>query len=329
MTKMISIIGGAGFIGTNLCQSLSDRQINFEIIDLKRSKRFPKNSKIADVRDTQSLVDTIEGDVVVNLAAVHRDDVLDPGEYFDTNVIGARNVSIVCEQKSIEKIIFTSSVAVYGSVTKPTDENGEINPFNEYGRTKILAENEFENWRERTGNRLIIVRPTVVFGEGNRGNVFNLLDQISKGHFIMVGSGKNLKSMAYVGNVVAFLEQCIETDLEYGLFNYVDSPDFDMNQLVSTVKSLLGYKNNKSLRLPFWLGLVLGNLADILNKVARLNVPISSVRVRKFCMSTQFISSKGDLDDFIPKFSLEEGLINTIKSEFISPNPNREIFVTE
>ena len=52
---------------------------------------------------------------------------------------------------------------------------------------------------------LVIIRPTVIFGKGNRGNVFNLFNQINKGLFAMIGDGENIKSMAYVKNVASFL----------------------------------------------------------------------------------------------------------------------------
>ena len=211
MTKRITVIGGSGFVGTNLCRLLAMKQQEFEIIDLKMSSQFPKKCKIADVRDAETLRKTITGDVVVNLAAVHRDDVRDKSDYQMTNVIGAENIAMVCEEKSIEKIVFTSSVAVYGFAEPGTDENGVINPFNEYGRTKFAAEEKLRDWYLKNNSSLIIVRPTVIFGEGNRGNVFNLLKQIASGRFLMVGNGENKKSMAYVANVVAFLEACIAT----------------------------------------------------------------------------------------------------------------------
>ncbi len=192
-------------MGTNLCQKLAERQIPFEIIDINQSRRFPEKCKIGDVREIESLRSTIAGDVVVNLAAVHRDDIRNKSEYVCTNVDGTENVAKVCSEKGVRKIIFTSSVAVYGFVEHKTDETGAINPFNEYGATKFLAEERLRAWQCSGDNNLIIVRPTVIFGEGNRGNVYNLLKQISSGNFVMVGSGKNHKSMAYIGNIVAFL----------------------------------------------------------------------------------------------------------------------------
>lgn len=329
MSKKITVIGGSGFVGTNFCQKLADRQVNFEIIDIKPSHRFPEKCKIADVRDIDSLRATVSGDIVVNLAAVHRDDVRDNSEYYRTNVDGAQNVAQVCSEKGIKKIIFTSSVAVYGFAEPGTDETGTINPFNEYGRTKYQAEEKLRAWYDEGNNDLIIVRPTVIFGEGNRGNVFNLLSQIASGKFVMVGSGLNRKSMAYIGNIVAFLEKCVEVDKNYAVYNYVDTPDFDMNTLIRQVRATLKGKDNIGPRLPYWLGLIMGYVADAVTAVTRKKLPLNSIRVKKFCSSTAFASAKNKLDNFEPPYSLQEGIDRTLHSEFISPDPKREIFFTE
>ena len=105
-------------------------------------------------------------------------------------------MATVCSEKGINKIVFTSTVAVYGFAKPGTDESGVINPFNEYGQQNLKLKKNLVAifWN----NSLIIVRPTVIFGEGNRGNVFNLLNQIYSGQFLMVGNGRNKKSMAYV-----------------------------------------------------------------------------------------------------------------------------------
>ena len=329
MAKKITIIGGAGFVGTNLCRQLYIKQQDFEIIDLKKSNQFPEKCKIADVRDVETLRNTITGDVVVNLAAVHRDDVCDKSEYQRTNVDGAKNVALVCEEKGIDKIVFTSTVAVYGFAEPGTDENGEINPFNEYGRTKFEAEEKLRKWHAKGENSLIIVRPTVIFGEGNRGNVFNLLNQIASGRFLMVGRGENKKSMAYIGNLVAFLETCVKTEQKYGVYNYVDTPDLTMNELVSQVRAKLKGKEGVGPRLPYWLGLILGYTADLVAKISGKNLPVSSIRVKKFASSTEFKSAKARLDDFQAPFLLSHGVERTLQSEFISPDANNEVFYTE
>lgn len=329
MTNKITVIGGSGFVGTNLCKQLSLKQQDFEIIDIKMSNQFPDKCKIGDVRDLDALRQTITGNVIVNLAAVHRDDVRDKSEYQRTNVGGAENIASVCEEKGIEKIVFTSTVAVYGFAEPGTGEDGEINPFNEYGRTKFEAEEKLRNWQSKGQNSLLIIRPTVIFGEGNRGNVFNLLNQIASGKFVMIGKGENKKSMAYIQNVVAFLETCISTEQKYGVFNYVDTPDMTMNELVRLVRAKLKGRNSVGLRLPYWLGMILGNMADLVSALTGKNLPVSSIRVKKFASSTEFNSAKNVLDQFVAPTTLKNGIAKTLQSEFINPDPHQEIFHTE
>jgi len=329
MAKKITVIGGSGFVGTSFCSQLALKKQDFEIIDLNISHKFPQNSKIGDVRILQSLRETVTGDVVVHLAAVHVDNIRDKSEYQRTNVEGAENVARVCDEKGIHKIIFTSSVAVYGFAEPNTDESGSIKPFNEYGRTKYEAEQKLQAWRFANNNNLIIVRPTVIFGEGNRGNVFNLLNQIASGKFLMVGNGKNKKSMAYIGNVVAFLDACVENNEKYGNYNYVDTPNFTMNDLVSIVRYKLKGHKGVGLRIPYLLGLMLGFAADFFSRFTGQNLPISSIRVKKFTSSSEFKSAKLNLDGFIPPYTIQEGLERTLQSEFLSPDPNRQVFYTE
>lgn len=329
METKISIIGGSGFVGTNLCRQLTSKNRDFEIIDLKMSNQFPNKCKIGDVRDIESLRQNITGNIIVNLAAVHRDDIRDLSEYKKTNVDGAINISSVCIQKDINKIIFTSSVAVYGFSEPGTSEDGAINPFNEYGRTKYAAEKEFLAWHEKSNNSLIIIRPTVIFGEGNRGNVYNLLNQIASGKFLMIGNGNNKKSMAYVENVVAFIIACIDTDKKYGLYNYVDTPDLTMNQLVKHVRYKLINKNNVGFKLPLWAGMLIGYIADMISNLTNKNLPVSSIRVKKFLASSEFASAKTKLNNFQAPYKLIEGIERTLDSEFISPKKDREIFYTE
>ena len=98
-------------------------------------------------------------------------------------------------KKKEQKNYFTSSVAVYGFAEPGTDETGAIRPFNEYGRTKFDAEEKLRDWQLKAENSLISVRPTVIFWEFNRGNVFNLINLIASGKFVMIGKASAAKAM--------------------------------------------------------------------------------------------------------------------------------------
>ena len=282
---MIAIIGGSGFIGTRLSLRLSQSEKLFEIVDKAPSGFFHEKVLNADVRLPLSLSFSQEPIALINLAAEHRDDVWPLSLYDEVNVDGARNVCDLARAKGANKIIFTSSVAVYGFAHLGTNESGVIAPFNDYGRTKWEAEQVYKHWQaEDPQNRtLVIVRPTVVFGERNRGNVFNLLRQIASGKFVMVGDGLNRKSMAYVENVAAFLEYSLDFKPGVHIYNYIDKPDFTMNTLVAHVNKLLGRPSEIKFRLPFSLGILIGSSFDVVAKITGKKFPISGIRVKKFC----------------------------------------------
>ena len=98
-----------------------------------------------------------------------------------------------------------------------------------------MAEQEYIKWfnEDKANRTLVIIRPTVIFGEGNRGNVFNLLKQIASKKFAMFGKGINIKSMAYVENVSSFIRFTMSFPQGIHIFNYADKPDYNMNKLVS------------------------------------------------------------------------------------------------
>lgn len=200
-----------------------------------------------------------------------------------------------------------------------------------YGNSKYEGEDVLRSWYEENpeARSLIIVRPTVVFGEGNRGNVYNLLRQISSGRFLMIGNGRNRKSMAYVGNVAAFIETAVEKAEGYVLYNYVDKPDFDMNKLVYEVRQTLRGADGVGIRIPYSLGLLLGYFADGLAQITGKSLAVSSIRVKKFCATTAFASRATKLPGFEPPFELETALERTVVAEFINPDSNCEEFFTE
>lgn len=332
MPENIVLIGGSGFIGTRLTKRLLDKGYSVKILDKVKSLTYPDLWIKGDVRNRSSLLSALEGcDVIYNLAAEHRDDVRPRSLYWDVNVRGAENVCSAAEELGIKKIIFTSSVAVYGFTNGETDETGELRPFNDYGRTKLEAEKVYQEWQKRDKNRaLTIIRPTVVFGEGNRGNVYNLLQQIAKGRFIMVGKGDNIKSMTYVENVVSFLVYAINFDKGCHIYNYVDKPDLNMNTLVTLVKKELGKDGKIGFRIPYPIGYLGGLIFDIIARATNKKFPISAIRIKKFCSDTQFASSTIKDTGFTPPFTLTEGLERTIRYEFLSEKSDNEIvFYTE
>jgi nucleoside-diphosphate-sugar epimerase len=330
MLKRVLLIGASGFVGTRLIEEIGEeRCVN---LDKQHSSRYDNITVIQDIRH-----EGIDGAIshqpssVVLLAAEHRDDVSPVSLYYDVNVQGTKNVLDAMDKKGIKSIVFTSSVAVYGLNKDNPDEEHPADPFNHYGKSKWQAEEVLREWyhKDPENRSLSIIRPTVIFGEANRGNVYNLLKQIASGKFLMIGTGENKKSMAYVGNVVAFIKYLIENDKPgYRVYNYVDKPDFNMNELVRQVRHDLG-QDGKMVRIPEWLGMLGGYGFDIAAKYTGKKLPISSVRVKKFCATTQFSADKLDKSGFKRPYTIEDGLEKTLRYEFLEKNDDKQVFYTE
>jgi GlcNAc-P-P-Und epimerase len=319
----IIIFGGSGFIGLNLCNQLSSNH-KITIFDKNKCHLIGPDFIIGNIQDPINLDDTENFDVIINLAAEHADNVLPKSLYNSVNVGGAVNICNFARNNHIKKIIFTSSVAVYGEAQIDADEDSPIQPFNEYGSTKFQAEEVYRLWlnEDPTGRTLTIIRPTVVFGPGNRGNVFNLFRQIFIGKFIMIGPGLNRKSMAYVDNVAAFIKYCLNFNPGYHLYNYVDKPDYKMKELVDIIRSYSPYKNIiklfiSKLYLPFSVGLFIAAFFDFFSLLTGKKFAISRIRIKKFCMNSVYSTKVADLS-FIAPVHLDEAIKKTIDSEFLS-----------
>lgn len=331
MKKKVLYIGASGFVGTRLIENSSTDFI-ISNLDKQQSHFYPELTQIGDVRDRATLNDAMTGvDTVVLLAAEHRDDVSPVSLYYDVNVEGTRNVLAAMDNHGVHNIIFTSSVAVYGLNKKNPDETHPQDPFNHYGKSKWQAEEVLRSWHAAKPDErsLTIIRPTVIFGERNRGNVYNLLKQIASGRFAMVGAGTNFKSMAYVGNIVELIKfRLANSRPGYEVYNYVDKPDLDMNQLVGEVEHSLN-KKIPAIHLPYAVGMLGGYAFNILSKITRKKYSVSAVRVKKFCATTQFDAAKVHQSGFIAPYTLHQGLDRTLQYEFVNEKKDGITFVSE
>jgi nucleoside-diphosphate-sugar epimerase len=324
----ITIIGGSGFVGSFLIKELEG--FNIGNLDKNPSPFYDKNTVIGDIRVIDEIKIPKGTDSVVLLAAEHRDDISPVALYYDVNVQGTKNVLQAMDSAGVKNLVFTSSVAIYGLNKKNPNETHKEDPFNHYGKSKWEAESVIKEWYKSDPNNksVTILRPTVIFGERNRGNVYNLLKQISSGRFIMIGKGQNKKSMAYVGNIVAFIKSRLDSiDLGYHIFNYADKPDFNMTELTHLIESKMKMNLSKQ-TIPFWLGMLGGYAFDLLAFFSRKKLSVSSVRVQKFCATTQFDASKVH-DVFKSPYTLKEGLDKTLEHEFINKKDDGILFYSE
>ena len=146
----ITFIGGSGFVGTRLIAILKeDLKNNYQLknIDLQQSHFHPEITEIGDVRIQECMDEKLaEADCVILLAAQHRDDVYPTSQYYETNVGGMEKTLKAMEKNGVKRIVFYSSVAVYGLNKKNPTETHPADPFNHYGKSKWQAELVLQKW---------------------------------------------------------------------------------------------------------------------------------------------------------------------------------------
>ena len=134
--------------------------------------------------------------------------------------------------------------------------------------------------------------------------------------------------MAYVENIAAFIEYSMSFRPGVHTYNFIDKPDFTMNQLVGSVKRMLGQHDNIGFRLPYAVGYGIGKGFDLVAALTGKRLSISSIRVKKFCANSVY-NTAIDNTGFVPPVPLAQALEKTIRHEFIEKHDDEPLYVSE
>jgi nucleoside-diphosphate-sugar epimerase len=278
----VIVFGASGFIGTRLVRWLTEATDVAKIcaIDIVQPRECLPGVEylMADVRDPIPLALGEGVSRVYNLAAVHRTPGHPDSEYYDTNIGGAINITRFAEESNIREIIFTSSISVYGPSEEVLSEKSPLRPVSAYGHSKKFAEDIHAAWvsRERE-RRLVVVRPGVVFGPGERGNYSLLAKALRTGRFAYPGRMDTIKSGGYVDELLKAIEFARSVNVSRVLFNFAYPNDSTIYDIVALIDQIGGTKGIRPvLPLPLLLaaagGFELLNSLGIKNKVHRQRV---------------------------------------------------------
>lgn len=304
------IFGGSGFIGTFFASYLLDNTqfkkiylIDVVSIDTMASQ-FRKNLIMhnpriiylyGDVR--YSLCDlSIDGKVslIANFAAIHREPGHEYSEYFKTNILGAKNVCEFAEMVGCNHIIFTSSISPYGISEFAKDESTIPMPVSPYGSSKLVAEKIHEIWQARDSaiRQLVIVRPGVVFGPSEGGNVSRLIKAVIHRYFLFMGNKSTRKAGVYVKELCNAMWWVLKEQRRNGerisLFNMSMNPGPSIGEYVEAICKIRGIKRYVP-EVPYKLLIGIAYLIDTIAKTLGIKHPFSPVRVRKLVHSNNII----------------------------------------
>lgn len=322
------VTGGSGFISSHFHEIYPNECIvNF---DIKNPQSNIKSKYVeGNVRDLDQLIQALKenpSDMILALAAEHKDFGISREEYFLTNEFGTENICKAATEVGINRIVFYSSVAVYGNNTVPSTEELEPNPNLPYGESKLAGEKVLHQWvKEDPTRSVLIMRPVVVYGERNVANMFRLIQQVNKGRYFNIGKGENIKSIAYVKNLVEatlFLAKKMKSGVS--TYNYADNPQLNSRKIGTIISESL--EKNAPITIPYPLAMVMGFPFDIMIKLTGKDFPISTNRIKKFCTETYHKAEKCDAAGFIAKYTNVDGLKRMVDWQKNEYDSNKEYF---
>lgn len=321
------ITGGTGFIGTHLTNLLIEnfpkvKIYNLDIVKPGTPNPVVKNYKKA-LKDGQKLssvwvncdirnsIDNLpfeptEDDIIFNFAAVHRTPGHEDHEYFETNILGAENVTAFAEKYGIKKIVFTSSIAPYGAAEELKTENTLLTPNTAYGVSKFVAEKIHEKWQngDVKNRKLTILRPGVVFGKGENGNFTRLYWALRKHRFAYPGRRDTIKACIYVKELVNFMLYCVENQISgEEVYNCCYEPAYTIEHIVESMKKVTGLSTFVP-DIPNWLIMPLAAILGVLGSP----MGICPARVKKLQISTNICGKKLKECSYEFKWTFEDAL---------------------
>ncbi len=322
------VFGGAGFIGTHIATHLlsSGRVGRVWLADIASPlpTTWPKRLQDAyqhgqvqcltlDVRHPIAHPELpSEAELIVNLAAVHREPGHEPQEYFATNLPGADHVCAWAEQVHCQRMIFTSSIAPYGPTEEYKDETSLPVPVSAYGASKLTAEKIHMGWQRAAAQRkLLIVRPGVVFGPGEGGNVTRMIRAVLGRYFFYMGNRQTRKAGGYVKELCHALTWVMDwqdqTATPVTLFNFSMNPAPTVEEYVNTI-SRVAHVQHFIPSVPYALLLGASYPIDVVARSLGVHQPISPVRIRKLVRSNNIVPGFLRAQGYPYQYTLEQAL---------------------
>ncbi len=303
---MVVIFGGAGFIGRHLVNSINDEK---RIFDLDKSN---DQVEFVDVREPIDL-DIENISTIYNLAAIHKTPGHEYNEYFETNVLGAENIVDFAIKKNVQTIVFTSSIAPYGSWEETKFENSIPMPTSAYGISKLIAEEIFKRWQLGSPDKrkLIILRPGVVYGKGENGNFTRLYRAIKKKRFFFPGRTDTKKAAVYVKDLIQLMVKMTELEKPGShLYNVSCPPTLTIREIADVMADVTHQKKSKVV-IPSILLILLARAINIFSKVFNFTFDgIHPERVKKLMISTDVNGEKIIENGYEFKFTLRDAIID-------------------
>jgi len=288
----IYLTGASGFVGKNLVAYFDKKII------VKRHER-----------DSEFL---IKENAVIHLAGKAHDlnNITNPDEYYEDNTELTKQIfdSFLISDASVF-IMLSSVKAVADNVAGILTEDCQPNPKTHYGKSKLLAERYILSKTVPNNKRVYILRPCMIHGPSNKGNLNLLYNLVSKRIPWILGSFENKRSYCSIDNLLYIINQLVRNNTApSGVYNIADNEYLSTNEIIS----LMSYSNSQKpiiLKIPIFIVICIAKIGDI------IPLPLNSERLKK--LTESYMVSNAKIKKYILKdlpISSKQGILKTLKS---------------
>lgn len=288
----IFLTGSSGFVGKSILSNFSN-QFNF-------------------TKYTRGAYFNIKEEIVIHCAGKAHDlkNTSDENEYYSVNTELTKNLYDAFLSSDAKIFIALSSVkAVADKLETELTEDYIPNPITHYGKSKLLAEQYILSKEIPQGKRVFILRPCMIHGYGNKGNLNLLYKIVSKGFPWPLGTFDNKRSFCSIDNLCFIIYELIQNEnIPSGIYNIADDEPLSTNDLIKLISSSQS-KKYKIWEVPISLIKLFSKLGDL------FNLPLNSERLSK--LTETYIVSNAKIKAAINKplpFTAKEGLMKTLNS---------------
>ncbi len=297
----LTITGASGFVGQNLTKNYAT---NYNYIINKWTRKQLFQCSVNELNGTNA---------VIHLAGKAHDlkKVANPNEYYQVNFELTQQLFDAFLESSATVFIFMSTVkAMADEVTGLLTEEVTANPQTHYGKSKLKAEQYILSKAMPAGKRVYILRPCMIHGPGNKGNLNLLYQLVSKGIPWPLGAFHNQRSYCSIDNVCYVVNQILEReDIPSGVYNLTDDETLSTNELIE----IIGATTNKKAKIITISKKVINTIAKIGDV---LHIPLNTERLDKltenFVVSNLKIKAALGIEKL--PVTAKEGLVKTIQS---------------
>jgi nucleoside-diphosphate-sugar epimerase len=294
----ILITGASGFVGTNIQKFFRMLNKNLELVSI----RYPLNKEF-----------DLKADVIIHLSGIAHDlkNRLKENDYYKANNELTKQLFDSYLNSEAKIFIFLSSVNAVKPIENEnfTEENYGM-PITTFGKSKRLAEEYLLSQPHTVGKKIFILRPCMIHGPGNKGNLNLLYQIVVKRIPWLLGAFQNQRSFCSIDNVCYVIQQILEREeIPSGIYNLADDEALSTNELIELIASATNRKV-RILNIPKKLIYTIAKIGDV------LHLPLNTERLDK--LTENFVVSNAKIKtalgiEKLPT-SVREGLVKTISS---------------